>query len=206
MAPDHLNYIERTLVDNLRSGSFKTGVDATADTAWSSGSVQVFGQFPEPEQSSYPCIVIEMIANGIEEQFLGELVSSDKRGELYGVAFQIHCICDKESTLDNGTGSGFKQRRLLNYMMLSVANISKSFYHNPVLKNLSFRVDDGDVIALTGKNGVGKSTLLRILARISHPDGGTVIYNDVDIFKEDQYGLRKYIYFEDDLEVISESR
>ena len=67
--------------------------------------------------------------------------------------------------------------------MLSVANISKSFYHNPVLKNLSFRVDDGDVIALTGKNGVGKSTLLRILARISHPDGGTVTYNGVDIFK-----------------------
>ena len=123
MAPDHLNYIERTLVDNLRSGSYLTGGDATPATAWSSGSVQVFGQFPEPEQSKYPCIVIEMIANGIEEQFLGELVSSDKRGELYGVAFQIHCLVDKESTLDNGTGSGFKQRRLLNYMMLSVANI-----------------------------------------------------------------------------------
>ena len=67
--------------------------------------------------------------------------------------------------------------------MLAVANINKSFYHNPVLNNLSFRVNDGDVIALTGKNGAGKSTLLRILARISQPDGGTVIYNDVDIFK-----------------------
>ena len=71
MAPDHLNYIERTLVDNLRSGSYLTGGDTTPATAWSSGSVQVFGQFPEPEQSKYPCIVIEMIANGIEEQFLG---------------------------------------------------------------------------------------------------------------------------------------
>ena len=67
--------------------------------------------------------------------------------------------------------------------MLAVANINKSFYHNPVLNNLSFKVNDGDVIALTGKNGAGKSTLLRILARISQPDGGTVIYNDVDIFK-----------------------
>ena len=67
--------------------------------------------------------------------------------------------------------------------MLAVANINKSFYHNPVLRNLSFGVNDGDVIALTGKNGAGKSTLLRILARVSQPDGGTVIYNDVDIFK-----------------------
>jgi hypothetical protein len=29
---------------------------------------------------------------------------------------------------------------------------------------------------------------------------------DVDIFEADQYGIRKYVYFEDDLEVVSESR
>ena len=78
--------------------------------------------------------------------------------------------------------------------MLAVANINKSFYHNPVLKNLSFKVNDGDVIALTGKNGAGKSTLLRILARISQPDGGTVIYNDVDIF-EGKASARKGILY-----------
>ena len=78
--------------------------------------------------------------------------------------------------------------------MLAVANINKSFYHNPVLRNLSFGVNDGDVIALTGKNGAGKSTLLRILARVSQPDGGTVFYNDVDIFKG-QASARKGILY-----------
>ena len=78
--------------------------------------------------------------------------------------------------------------------MLAVANINKSFYHNPVLKNLSFKVNDGDFIALTGKNGAGKSTLLRVLARISQPDGGTVIYNDVDIF-EGKASARKGILY-----------
>ena len=78
--------------------------------------------------------------------------------------------------------------------MLAVANINKSFYHNPVLNNLSFGVNDGDVIALTGKNGAGKSTLLRILARISQPDGGTVIYNDVDIFKGKASARRGILY------------
>ena len=78
--------------------------------------------------------------------------------------------------------------------MLAVANINKSFYHNPVLRNLSFGVNDGDVIALTGKNGAGKSTLLRILERVSQPDGGTVFYNDVDIFKG-QASARKGILY-----------
>ena len=78
--------------------------------------------------------------------------------------------------------------------MLAVANINKSFYHNPVLRNLSFGVNDGDVIALTGKNGAGKSTLLRILARVSQPDGGTVFYHDVDIFKG-QASARKGILY-----------
>ena len=78
--------------------------------------------------------------------------------------------------------------------MLAVDNINKSFYHNPVLRNLSFGVNDGDVIALTGKNGAGKSTLLRILARVSQPDGGTVFYNDVDIFKG-QASARKGILY-----------
>ena len=78
--------------------------------------------------------------------------------------------------------------------MLAVANINKSFYHNSVLRNLSFGVNDGDVIALTGKNGAGKSTLLRMLARVSQPDGGTVFYNDVDIFKG-QASARKGILY-----------
>ena len=123
MAPDHLNYIERTLINNLRSGSYKSGYDGDTQWAWTSGSVKVFGQFPEPEEAQYPCIVVEMIANGIEEQFLGMGMTNDKRGELYGVAFQIHVIVDSESTLDNGTGTGYKQRRLINYLMNNVANI-----------------------------------------------------------------------------------
>ena len=82
MAPDHLNYIERILINNLRTGTYKTGVDPVDATAWSNGSVKVFGQFPEPEEAMYPCLVVQMVANGIEEQFLGQHMSNDKRGEL----------------------------------------------------------------------------------------------------------------------------
>ena len=145
--PDHLNYIERTLVDNLRSGTYKAGAAGTAAYAWdtdgTTDEVKVFGQFPEPEEAKYPCIVVEMIANGIEEQFLGELMSSDKRGELYGAAFHIHCVVDKNSTLSAGDGTGFKQRRLLNYMMLAVANIVVDCAFDPDSTEVTSRYHTG---------------------------------------------------------------
>jgi hypothetical protein len=118
---DHLNNIERALIDDLRNK------DEDGDHPWGLGEVTVFGQFPETEDVKYPCIVVEMVANGIEEQFLGQSVSTASEenvtGEIYGIAFNIHCACDINSTLSTGDGAGFKQRRLINYLMLNVANI-----------------------------------------------------------------------------------
>jgi ATPase subunit of ABC transporter with duplicated ATPase domains len=57
---------------------------------------------------------------------------------------------------------------------LTVANLSKS--HGPVvvLDRVSLTVGPGDRIGVVGPNGVGKSTLLRIIAGLNEPDGGSV--------------------------------
>lgn len=115
MATDHLNNVERTLIDNLRTGTFDGG------TAWSSSDVTVFGQFPEPEDIKYPCIVIEMVANGMEQQFMGMNVDG-KVGELYGVGFRIHLAVERNSSI-TVSSTPYKQRRLLNYLMLQAANV-----------------------------------------------------------------------------------
>ena len=53
-----------------------------------------------------------------------------------------------------------------------------------ILEDITLKVEQGDVIALLGKNGIGKSTLLRVLGKISQPDKGTILYNDANIYKE----------------------
>lgn len=62
--------------------------------------------------------------------------------------------------------------------MIKVSNLTKSFYYQgrktTIFKNLSFRVDTGESIAILGANGAGKSTLLRILGGIDLPDSGTI--------------------------------
>ena len=42
------------------------------------------------------------------------------------------------------------------------------------LKNISFEVEEGEILGIIGKNGSGKSTLLRSLANIFSPDEGTI--------------------------------
>lgn len=59
-------------------------------------------------------------------------------------------------------------------MILSVNNIDKSFNDTPVLKNISFHIEDHDKAAIVGINGAGKTTLLRIIMGELTPDNGIV--------------------------------
>jgi ATP-binding cassette subfamily F protein 3 len=58
--------------------------------------------------------------------------------------------------------------------MLSIHNLSKNFGIQPVLKNINFNISAGERIGLIGPNGSGKTTIMRILAGLEHPDSGNV--------------------------------
>lgn len=53
--------------------------------------------------------------------------------------------------------------------------ISKGFEHNPLLKYVNLTIYAGEIHALMGLNGVGKSTLLQIIAGQTAPSGGRIL-------------------------------
>lgn len=61
-------------------------------------------------------------------------------------------------------------------MIVSVNNISKSFHEVPILKNVSFHIEDYEKTAIVGINGAGKTTLLRIIMGELSADEGLVTF------------------------------
>lgn len=59
--------------------------------------------------------------------------------------------------------------------IIKVEKLNKSFGNQHVLKDLSFEVETNEMIALMGKSGTGKSTLLNILGLLDKPDSGDYI-------------------------------
>ena len=63
-------------------------------------------------------------------------------------------------------------------VMLEVKGLNKSFKDKQVLKNISFEVNKGEIMAILGPNGAGKSTTIRNIMGIMYPDEGTVTFHN----------------------------
>lgn len=76
--------------------------------------------------------------------------------------------------------------------MLNVDSISKYYNSKEVLKDISFQINQGEVVGLVGENGAGKSTLLNILATLIPSQKGNITYNGLS-YGTDKQKLRKKI-------------
>lgn len=66
--------------------------------------------------------------------------------------------------------------------VLSIENISRTLGERVLFEDISFGLNFGEKVALIGRNGTGKSTLLKIIAGIDQPDGGKVTFrNDAKV-------------------------
>ena len=70
-----------------------------------------------------------------------------------------------------------------NSFQIRLKNITKSFQglEEPILKNLNFKINASEKIAILGSSGSGKSTLLHIIAGLDKPSEGNVFFNGNDI-------------------------
>ncbi len=65
--------------------------------------------------------------------------------------------------------------------MLEVHHIFKTYEGEPLLNDISFKLDTGETVCLLGASGSGKSTLLRIIAGLEDPDSGFISFNGIDL-------------------------
>lgn len=66
-------------------------------------------------------------------------------------------------------------------MQLVLDHICFSYGTHPVLQNICAHAKAGEITAIAGPNGVGKSTLLKCVARLLKPSGGSILYDGRDI-------------------------
>ena len=78
-------------------------------------------------------------------------------------------------------------------LVLEIDGISAGYDKAQVLRDVSFGVHDGEIVALLGPNGCGKTTLLRVIGKLLEPTGGTVRLMGQDVLRMDQAELSKTV-------------
>lgn len=76
--------------------------------------------------------------------------------------------------------------------MLEIKNLKKRFGNIEVLKGIDLSINEGDIVAIIGKSGTGKSTLLRCINFLETPDSGTITLDDtsMDVANADEKKIR----------------
>ena len=66
-------------------------------------------------------------------------------------------------------------------MSLELSNLNAGYGGTPILRNVSFSVDDGEIVGIIGRNGVGKTTLLKSIMGLLDPESGSIQYNGEEL-------------------------
>ena len=88
-------------------------------------------------------------------------------------------------------------------MILQVASINTYYGSSHILQDVSFSVDQGEVVALLGRNGVGKTTTLRSMMGLTPPKRGSIRFKDVEVMGKPAYAMADLglAYMPDDLRI-----
>jgi len=75
--------------------------------------------------------------------------------------------------------------------MIEIKNLTKSFGNLLVWEDVSFKIEEGETIAIIGKSGCGKSVLIKHINALMAPDSGKVLIDGQDIHEMDYVSKRK---------------
>ena len=75
--------------------------------------------------------------------------------------------------------------------MLQISNLHRRFNGRAILQDISLRLEPGEYVAITGESGVGKSTLLNLIAGLDRPDLGQLALDGADYARLDEDALTR---------------
>ncbi|MGO9379258.1 MAG: ABC transporter ATP-binding protein [Dissulfurispiraceae bacterium] len=75
--------------------------------------------------------------------------------------------------------------------MLSLNNISIGYKGLLAVQDISFRINEGEIVSLIGSNGAGKSTIVRTIAGLMHPRKGEILFNNAPIHEVRPFDIVK---------------
>jgi branched-chain amino acid transport system ATP-binding protein len=74
-------------------------------------------------------------------------------------------------------------------LLLEVKDTTVHYYKVAAVRNISIKVEDGEIVTLIGSNGAGKTTTLRAISGLKHPSAGEIHYNGQRIDKLPPYKI-----------------
>ncbi len=86
-------------------------------------------------------------------------------------------------------------------MEVRIQELGKRYGRVWVLENITLQFSPGEIVAIVGPNGVGKTTLLRCLAGLVAPNRGQIFYDGIP-FRRDDLTIRKRLFFVPDLPIL----
>lgn len=70
--------------------------------------------------------------------------------------------------------------------ILEVNTVSKALNKKPIIKDISFNIEEGEIVGFVGPNGAGKTTTLRMIANLIYPDKGSIYINGYNLLSKER--------------------
>lgn len=88
---------------------------------------------------------------------------------------------------------------------LEVLRLAAGYKKNPVIRDISFSVSKGEIVAITGNNGAGKSTLVEALCGLNRPLSGSIVYKGKNATDKERTALSYMVFQDVDYQLFSDS-